>query len=271
MAGKLENNKIDLVADSLAKAWREGGSMRPLDKGLLPVNLTEAFQIQDALDERLDFKLIGWKIGATSPAGMRDFGFDHPPFLGRLYHDFTQNSPARFRWKEFRNAPMLEGEFAFQMGGDLPPREKPYSLHEVRDAVKAVVMCIDMVDTRWGVHPFELHFLQGNADNACAGGFVVGDVLEGWQSIDLASLPVDLYLDGDHASGEPYERERRCNLDQMYSALHWAANALSKRGFGFKSGQIISTGSPHTPVAARAGAEALIRYGDVGEIRVSFE
>ena len=29
---------------------------------LLPVDLTEAYQIQDALDERLDFELVGWIV-----------------------------------------------------------------------------------------------------------------------------------------------------------------------------------------------------------------
>jgi len=29
---------------------------------LLPVDLTEAYQIQDALDERLAFELVGWII-----------------------------------------------------------------------------------------------------------------------------------------------------------------------------------------------------------------
>ena len=82
---------------------------------------------------------------------------------------------------------------------------------------------------------------------------------------------VSLYLDGEHASGEPWVGEQRCTLEQLYAALHWAANALSKRGFGFKAGEVISTGSPHKPVFIEKGAEAVIRYGDVGEIRVTIE
>ena len=64
---------------------------------LMPVDLKEAFQIQDALDERLDYELAGWKIGGTSRASMRSLGVDHPPFLGRLYREFTRDSPADFR------------------------------------------------------------------------------------------------------------------------------------------------------------------------------
>ena len=267
----MNKSKTDLVADALAQAWREGGAVLPLAEQFWPTDLAEAYQIQDALDERLDFELVGWKVGGTSRAAMRSFEVDHPTAFGRLYREFTQNSPARFQLAEFRNAPMIEGEFAFRMGQDLPSRKAPYSLDEVRGAVESVVMSIDMVDTRWGVHPFELNMFQGNADNACAGGFVIGDVLEGWQTLNLATLPVNLYLDGEHASGEPWEGEQRCTLDQLHAALHWAANTLSERGFGFKTGQVISTGSPHQPVAVRPGAEIVILYGDVGEIRVTVE
>ena len=68
-----------------------------------------------------------------------------------------------------------------------------------------------------------------------------------------------------------HERLIRCRLDELYTALTWGANELSRRGLGFRAGQVISTGSPHEPVAAVPGAEAVVRYGDVGEIRVTFE
>ncbi len=264
-------SNIEVVADALAVAWREGGSVPPMAAELMPVDLKEAYQIQDALNERLDYELVGWKIGGTSRAGMQSLGVDHPPFLGRLYREFTRDSPAHFRLAEFRNAPMVEGEFAFRLGRDLPPRDPPYSEAEVRDAVSAVLMTIDAVDTRWGVHPFNLTMPQANADDACAGAFVIGDVIEGWQSLDLATLPVGLYLDGELASGPPWEGAKRCSLSELYAALHWAANELSRRGLGFRAGQVISTGSPHEPVAAVPGVEAVIRYGDIGEVRIRFE
>ena len=267
----MNQSNIEVVADALAAAWREGGSVPPMAAELMPVDLKEAYQIQNALDERLDYDLVGWKVGGTSRAAMQSQGVDHPPFLGRLYREFTQDSPARFRLAEFRNAPMIEGEFAFRLDRDLPPRDRPYSEAEVREAVSAVIMTIDAVDTRWGVHPFDLPMLQGNADNACAGGFVIGDVLEGWQALDLATLPVSLYLDGELASGPPWEGAKRCSLSELYAALHWTANEVSRRGLGFRAGQVISTGSPHEPVAAVPGAEAVIRYGDVGEVRITFE
>jgi 2-keto-4-pentenoate hydratase len=264
-------NKIDVVAEALAKAWREGGVVAPLAEELWPTNLAEGYQVQDALARRLDYEISGWKLGMTSQAAMKGQGVDHPVHFGREYRNFTQASPARFRMSDFRNPPVLEGEFAFRMGQDLPPRKEPYSMDEVRDAVEALVMSIDMVDTRWGVHPSKLDIYQGLADSANSGAFVIGDELEGWQSLNLATLPVNVYLDGEHASGEPWEGEQRCTLEQLYAALHWAANSLSERGFGFKASEVVSTGSPHQPVFMEKGAEIVIRYGDVGEIRARVE
>ena len=79
----MNQNKIDAVADAMAEAYRNGGTVPELDEALLPTNWQEAFQVQDALDERLGYELTGWKIGATSRAGMQQFDLDHPPFFGR--------------------------------------------------------------------------------------------------------------------------------------------------------------------------------------------
>jgi len=267
----MNQSKIDAVADALAEAHRNGGTVSELAEELLPVNWQEAFQVQDALDKRLGFELAGWKIGATSRAGMQRFNTDHPPFFGREYRNYTQHSPARFRMADSRHAPMVEGEFAFRLGHDLPPREQAYNEAEVRDAVTDVVMAIDAVDTRWSTHPSELNMLLGNADNANAGVFVIGDVLAGWQDLDLATLPVEVYVDGKLLDNLSHPPENRCSFDELISALQWGANDLSRRGLGFRAGQVVTTGSPHIPVEATAGTEFVIRYGDAGEITARFE
>ena len=278
---EMNQSKIDAVADAMAEAHLNGGTVAELAEELLPTNWQEAFQVQDKLDEQLGFEVAGWKIGCTNRAQMQEFNMDHPPFFGREYRNYTQHSPARFRMADFRHAPIIEGEFAFRLGRDLPPREKAYSEAEVRDAVTDVVMAIDVVDTRWSTHPFELNMFLGNADNANAGVYVIGDVLSGWQTLDLATLPVEVYVDGKHVQettlrGRPIDsltrsREYRCSFDELISALQWGANDLSQRGLGFLAGQVVTTGSPHVPVEATAGSEIVIRYGDAGEIKAKFE
>ena len=147
----MNQSKIDAVAEALAEAYRNGGTVSELAEELLPTNLQEAFQVQDALDERLGFELAGWKMG-SSRAEMQQFDVDHPAWFGREYRIFTQHSPARFRMADFRYVPLIEGEFAVRLGRDLPPREQAYSEAEVRGAVTDVVMALDVIDTRWNTH-----------------------------------------------------------------------------------------------------------------------
>ena len=277
----MNQSKIDAVAEALAEAYRDGGTVSGLAEELLPTDWQGAFQVQDALDERLGFELAGWKIGNTSRAGMQQFDMDHPPFFGREYRIFTQHSPARFQMADFRYVPLIEGEFAVRLGRDLPPRGQAYSEAEVRDAATDVVMALDVIDTRWSTHFSKNGLFLGNADNANAGVFVIGDALADWQTLDLATLPVELYADGKHLQettllgrrieGLTRPREGRCSFDELISAVHWGANDLSQRGLGFRAGQVVTLGAPHVPVEATAGTEYVIRYGDAGEIKVTFE
>ena len=266
----MQQSKIEKVANELALAWKTGASVRPISKELWPTSLQEAYAIQDRLDTALGQDLAGWKIGMTSRKSMTAQGLNHPPMLGRLYNNITQKSPGQFRISNFRNAPMLEGEFALRLGNDLPRRTKIYNIDEIESAIDAVIMTIDAVDTRWGVHPFELNIYQGNADNACAGAFVIGDEIPNWRDVNLAELPVNLFIDGKRATGDPWSRNQRCDFQEMVAALHWAANELSRRGLGFKKGQIVSTGSPHEPIPAIPNSEVIVEYGTIGEIRASF-
>ncbi len=116
-----------------------------------------------------------------------------------------------------------------------------------------------------------LDIFKGCADFGNAGAFVIGDEIPGWRDLDLANLPLAIYLDGKFASrgglsapSEPFPRDRRLDFSEMVAGLHWVANTLSQRGFGMRKGQTITTGSA-AQILAEPGAEAIMRYGEGGE------
>lgn len=261
----MDQNKIETVADALADAWRERRSLPLPADDLLPVDMKEAFAIQDALDERLDYPVVGWKLGITSRAGKRAAGIDHP-MLGRLYGDFVKTHPARFRFADFCN-PNFEAELTFRLGRDLPARDEPYREAEVRDAVAEIIMAIDVSDTRWEGSPSPVVV---TADNGGMGAFVVGDVLPGWQSLELATLPINSYVD-DKIAGPSKEGDQRSTADELIDALCWAANELSRRGLSFRAGDVVATGATTEPAPAVPGAELAARFGDLGEVKVTLE
>ena len=188
-----------------------------------------------------------------------------PGFYGRYYKKVVQKSPGHFRMSDFRNRPQIEAEVALRLGQDLPSRDTPYSEEEIEAAIETVVMTIDVCDTRWYCDPSywpprSSDIVKAAADFANAGAIVIGDEIPGWRDIDLAEFPVAIYYDGNlvasRIQGQPFS--------QMVAGLHWAANFLSQRGFGFQKGLTITTGSiAHAP--AEPGALTTVRYGEEGE------
>ena len=65
-------------------------------------------------------KTAGWKIAATSEAGQRHIGVSEP-LAGRLFADFILPDGAR-RDAGPMHMRVVEAEFAFRFGRDLPPR-----------------------------------------------------------------------------------------------------------------------------------------------------
>ena len=54
------HDKIEKVASALAAVWREGGVLPVMAEEWLPVDMTEAFAMQDALHGKLGYEMVGW-------------------------------------------------------------------------------------------------------------------------------------------------------------------------------------------------------------------
>ena len=274
----MQQDKIEKVSDALAAAWRDGGSAN-ISEDLWPTSLEESMAIQDAFDAKINEEIAAWKIAVTDPShflGNRPHQQKQPAasettslppgFYGRHYKSVTQKSPGHFRMSDFRNQPQLEAEFALRLGQDLPSRDAPYGIEEIHDAVEAVVMTIDVADTRWYWDRSDwplpaLHdIVKGAADLANGGALVIGDEIPGWRDLDLADVPVAIYFDGNLVAS----RVRGQAFSEMVAGLRWAVNLLSQRGFGFQKGLTITTGAA-AQILAEPGAKATVRYGEDGE------
>ena len=274
----MNQDKIREVSNALAAAWRGGGSVN-ISENLWPTSLEESMAIQDALDAKINEEIAAWKIAVTDPSHFVGSRPDQekqpsesettslpPGFYGRYYESVTQKSPGHFRMSDFRNQPQLEAEFALRLGQELPSRDTPYGMEEVEDAIEAVVMTIDVADTRWYWDPSDwptpalLDIYKGAADLANGGALVIGDEIPGWRDLDLAEVPVAIYFDGNPVAS----RIRGQTFREMVAGLQWAVNLLSQRGIGLQNGLTITTGAT-AHILAEPGAEATVRYGEDGE------
>src|SRR5882757_7466952 len=111
------------LAKLLWQARQFGGVVQPVDVPH-PQTITEAYAIQREIVALSGQQSRGFKVGSTSVEAQRLLGTDQPG-SGLLLGPYVYDSPARFGIVP-AHTPSVEGEFAFKLGRDLPPRAAPY-------------------------------------------------------------------------------------------------------------------------------------------------
>jgi 2-keto-4-pentenoate hydratase len=260
----MDEESADKASELLLRSWREGAVIEALPAPLRPVNRAEGYAIQERIEMSSGKPLFGWKIAATSLAGQKHIGVDGP-LAGRLLAErvYGDGDDIPLGANRMRVA---ECEFAFRMGGDLPPRATHYERDEVLNAVADLHLAIEVPDSRY-VNFVTASGPQIIADNACAHLFVLGPLAPpSWRELDLAAHRVVAKV------GRRYEREGvGANvLGHPLIGLTWLANELSSLGVALKSGQVVTTGTCMTPLEIEAGDDVLVDYGKLGQVRCRF-
>jgi 2-keto-4-pentenoate hydratase len=257
-----EAGRHAIVADQLLVARQAGRLIDSLNAQL--ADTADGYAAQDALIDSAPWSVVGWKVGATTPAAMKMFGTDEPfcgpIFEGNLFDSTNTENPINL---DGFIRPMVEGEFALVLGADLPVRLEEYSSEEIRAAVSAVRPAIEIVDFR--LETFATAGLPAIvADCSGNGGLVVGRSTNDWVRADLESAPVAMTVAGtltgsgvgSDAFGHPVE------------SLRWLANHLSKRGRGLLAGDTVTTGSCTGIAPVAPGQTATADFGDLGQVIV---
>ena len=228
------------------------------------LDLENAYEVQKHFVGQAGCDFVGWKVGATNEQAQQTFGF-REPFYGRLLANETYSSPTVLSAGRYFK-PGLETEFAFRMGRDLPPREKPYQDSEIREAIGELMPAIEIVDSRiagWPTIP--AHLLV--ADNGAHGSIVLGRPLQNWRLISLPDHPVHMQL-----NGVVQERGHGANvLGDPIRSVTWLANHLSEHQRTLAQGDVITTGSAAGVVWPKTGDIATAKYAELGEVKIAFE
>ncbi|HJM93076.1 MAG: fumarylacetoacetate hydrolase family protein [Alphaproteobacteria bacterium] len=263
----MEQSAAAEAAEILAQARRGGQTIDGLPENLQPQNLEDAYQIQDALIpliERLsNGSRAGYKSGATNEAALQNFGLDEP-FVGVLISsymlksgDIILDSDCKFK--------LLEPEFAFRMGEDLPPAAAPYDPGGVCAAVASVMTSIEVVDLRF-TGGMAAGGLQVIADNSAAGYWLAGTEYNDLDAIDFEDWPVSLHVN----SARVTEGNSANVIGNPLNSLIFLANNLCMRGGGLKAGDIVTAGSCTAPTPVQAGDECVADFGSLGKVSVRF-
>ena len=251
------------AAASLREARSSGRALKGLAEDCRPATVDDGYQIQTAFRQLWTDRLAGWKIGATAAPVMAKFGVTEP-FCGPIYAADVYASPARLEAQRF-NHYVIETEFAYRLGHDLPARAAPYARGEIVEAVDAVIPAFEMINCRYEALPLD-NAPAAIADCGLNGALVLGPAVTDWRTIDVPHHAVRLLVDGV-VKGEGTGASA---LDDPRNVLDWVINRLSRNGVGLTKGQVLSTGTCTGVVKLEPGQVAVGDFGALGKIEVRF-
>lgn len=243
---------------------RRDGTVLTRDALASPSNAVEAYAVQAEAVRLSGLATRGFKVGSTSIEAQKKLGTTEPgsaPLLDPWVHE----SPARVALVAGHNAE-LEGEIAFRLGRDLPPRTAPYTYAEVAAAIDAVAGAIEVVGSRISGGLAGIGRFLSTADFGVNIALVVGPWCTDWRGLDLKMLPVSMTVDGAQRGHGTGARA----LGDPLAVMVWLANQQSSRGRGLKAGEIVSTGTCTGLDAVRAGETARATFGTLGVVEAAF-
>ncbi len=247
---------VDALAERLIAARRTGTRIAALAPAEAPASVAGAYAVQEAILQRLGLAISGWKAGAANPTA--------EPQGGPILADRMQASPARFA--PLANAlRTVEAELAFSFGRNLPARAEPYGEAEVWDAVDALHVAIEILESSFVDRRFVPEFAPV-ADLLNNGAFCYGPAIRDWRGFDVLKPQAVLLIDGKEVrrakAGTPGGHPRRL--------LAWLANHAAKRGHPLQRGDIVSTGSHTGMYDAPPGVQVTARFEGIGEASLVF-
>lgn len=259
----MKQDAADRAAAALAEARWSGTPMAGFAEDCRPQTVEDGYQVQAAVRAQWRDKLAGWKIGATAKPIMAKFGVSEP-FCGPFYAADVYASPGRPEARRF-NYLVIETEFAYRLGKDLPARAQGYARGEIVEAIDALIPAFELINCRLSALPLD-NAPAAIADCGLNGGMVLGPTITDWRGIDVPNHKVRLLVDGALKG----EGMGSLALGDPRNVLDWVVNKLSKAGVGLEKGQIFSTGTCTGVVTLQKGQTAVGDFGTLGRIEMQF-
>ncbi len=247
---------IEAAARFLVAARQSRRPGERIPEASRPADIDAALAIQKRVTELLGLPIGGWKCSVpTTP---------RPVSMAPIY------APTIFAASPCPILPIgglarIEPEIAFVMARDLPRRNTPYDEAEVRAAVRAPHLVLELMGPRYA-DPATATFPELLADGVANHGLYVGPAVPDALDRALETFPIAIdaggkalhKVQGKHPDGHPMK------------PLVWLANYLAGTSKGLAAGQIVTTGSYCGVVDVPLDAPLRIRFGDLGTLSVEF-
>lgn len=252
----------DALAATLRDAYA-GQVIAPMRDGLTPDDVEGAYAVQSintAFWQSQGRKIVGRKIGLTSPAVQKQLGVDQPDF-GVLFDDMAVADGERVNSSRLIQ-PKVEAEVAIVLANDL--NEGDCTPEQVAAAAEYAVTAIEIVDSR--IADWKITFADTVADNGSSALFVLGKERKPLAGLDLYSCGMVLEINGAITS---IGAGAAC-LGHPLNAAAWLARTLSQRGAGLKAGDVLMTGALGPMAVLTSGDQVTAHIGGLGSCSFSY-
>lgn len=250
------------AADRIAAARASGLPCAPVRD--LVRDVDEAYAVQDIGTGRAvaaGRRVVGAKIGLTSPAVQRQLGVDRPDF-GALLADMARGENLPIAWGDLMQ-PRIEAEVALVLGRDLDRPDA--TLADVLAATAYALPALEVVGSR--IAGWDIRIADTVADNASSGLYVLGGPARSLDGLDLGAGAVMTMRRGGEVVSEG--TGAAC-LGHPLNAAAWLAGEMARRGRPLRAGDVVLTGAlgPMVPVAPGDRFEAEI--AGLGRVSAAF-
>ena len=261
--GRLTDDQVQSAADILV-GLREGRVVASgLPAEVTPDNTADIQRIIDAVSERIERPIRGWK-SYTLYKPM------NPPFCAPIYDVFPNGAEIPSHISPTR---LIEPEIMFRVDRDMPAREAHYEVAEIMDSVTAVVG-FEVIGSRFRASEPSpgspkingAGSLHGSlSDHIANGCVVVGDEVRDWQDVAFEDVALRL-TEGDRELVSVIG----CHpFDNPFLPVVVGINRLRRRK-GARAGEIIVTNSSTSFFPVAAGSRIRATYEGVGSVNATF-